>query len=72
MSERFFGECGRLVVKVLGVRTCGALRTPGGPQKGLIGNSRFNRKTQEKLRKTKKSNERQGQTKNMWELKLTG
>ena len=23
----------------------GALRTPGGPQKGLIGNSRLNRKT---------------------------
>ena len=26
-------------------KTGGALRTPGGPQKGLIGNSRFNRKT---------------------------
>ena len=25
----------------------GALRTPGGPQKGLIGNSRFNRKMYE-------------------------
>ena len=25
--------------------TDGALRTPGGPQKGLIGNSRFNRTT---------------------------
>ena len=24
---------------------------PGWPQKGLIGNSRFNRKTQEKIRK---------------------
>ena len=27
----------------------GALRTPGGPQKGLIGNSRFNRKTLENI-----------------------
>ncbi len=35
----------------------GALRTPGGPQKGLIGNSRFNSKTYEKLIKPKKPQE---------------
>ena len=33
----------------------GALRPPGGPPKGLIGNSRINWKTNEKLRKTKNS-----------------
>ena len=27
----------------------GALRTPGGPKKGLIGNSSFNRKTNGKI-----------------------
>ena len=50
----------------------GALRTPGGPQKGLIGNSRFNRKTKEKQRKTKKTNKTQGKTKKICDLKLTG
>ena len=33
----------------------GALRTPGGPKKRLIGNSRFNRKTYGKLRQINKT-----------------
>ena len=41
-----------------GVFWYGALRTPGGSQKGLIGNSRFNRKTKEKPRTPSKPKEK--------------